>query len=71
MFDISKSGPVEIADQMRRHSEDPADLIDLEFAALDELRVIGLQRRRLEFHAFFQDGDFMPRAGHAMHLSAR
>src|SRR4030095_1587783 len=66
LFDVSKSRPLEIADQMRRYSVNPADLIDLKFAALDELRVIGLECLRLEFHAFFEDGDFMPRARRTM-----
>src|SRR4030095_10425110 len=66
LFDVSESRPLEIADQMRRYSENPADFIDLEFAALDELGVIGLECLRLEFHAFFEDGDFMPRARRAM-----
>src|SRR4030095_14909078 len=66
LFNVSESRPLEIADQMRRYSENPADLIDLKFAALDELRVIGLQSRGRKLHPFFEDGDFMPCARRAM-----
>src|SRR4249920_1301455 len=60
LFDVRERSAVKIADQMRRHSEDPADLVDLKLARLDELRVIGLERGRRELHSFFEDRYFVP-----------
>ena len=47
---------LQIADQMGRYPEDPADFIHLKLSGFQELRFIVGHGHGLKLHAFFQNG---------------
>ena len=56
VLDIRECGMLQIADQVGRHPEDPADFIHLELSGFQELRFIVGHGHGLKLHAFFQNG---------------
>lgn len=56
VLNIGEGRVFQIPHEMRRHPEDPANLIYLKFARFQKLCFIVRNGNRLEFHAFFQNG---------------
>jgi len=56
VLDVRKGGMFKVAYQVRRHTEDTADLGYLELPSLKELRFVVGHGDGFELHALFQDG---------------
>lgn len=57
MFDVGKGTAAQIADQVRRHTEDATDFLHLKLARFKELRLVVGQTDGREGHILFQNSD--------------
>ena len=57
MLNVAEGCSVQIADHVRRHTEDAADLTDLKLSGLQKLGFVVRQAQRNEGHPFLQDSN--------------
>ena len=59
LLDVREARLLEVAHHVGRHPEDPGDLVDLELARLQELRLLRGDGDGRVLHALLQDGDLV------------
>ena len=59
LLNIRKARLFQVANHVGRDSENSSDLIDLEFACFEELRLLRRDADGRVLHAFFQHGDLI------------
>ena len=68
MLDVVECAALEVLDQVRRHTEYPADLLNIELPRRKKLAILRRQADGLIGHALFEHGDLVRVVCTAIHV---